>query len=227
MAMSSSKLLNSVALLLRIVESQDWQSFQILTLSSSATFRALCEDIAGCKEFYGMTLLHAAARYDPPLTVVAKMIEICPELTSATDCVGRTPLHVAAGMGASPALIKLIAHACPAACDAQDEDGKTPLHFACDSSCQLFEDDALIKPTSRATPNHDSIRALLSLSLHAATIEDMDDMNPLEYAIMSNASLKTIKLLQRASAVTLSESQSWSRSKSPNTGLPVSVIACK
>jgi len=165
-----------------------------------------------------MNLLHAVARYGAPLTIVAKMIEICPELPSATDCLGRTPLHVAAGMGASPALIKLIAHACPAACDAPDEDGKTPLHFACDSSCELFEDDADNKTTSsRATPNHDSIIALLSESLRAATIEDMDDMNPLEYAIMSGASLQTVKLLQKASSVTLMASQSRSRMNTPIT----------
>ncbi|KAL7426374.1 hypothetical protein ACHAXM_000419 [Skeletonema potamos] len=225
--MASSKLLNSVSILLGIVKSQDWQTFQTLTLSSSATFRALCKAIAGCNEFYGMNLLHAVARYGAPLTIVAKMIEICPELPSATDCLGRTPLHVAAGMGASPALIKLIAHACPAACDAQDEDGKTPLHFACDSSCELFEDDADNKTTSRATPNHDSIIALLSESLRAATIEDMDDMNPLEYAIMSDASLQTVKLLQKASSVTLLASQSRSRMNTPITAaLPVSVSAC-
>ena len=159
-----------------------------------------------------MTLLHAVARYDPPLTIVAKMIEICPELPSALDSLGRTPLHVAAGMRASSAVIKLIADACPAACEAQDEDGKTPLHFACDSSCELFEDDAVNKPKSRATPNHDSIRALLSESFHAATIEDMDDMNPLKYAIMNDASLDTVKILQKAAAVTLLEPQSRSRS---------------
>ena len=229
--MSSSKVLNSIAILLGIIESQDWQTFQTLTLSSSTKFRALCKAIAGCKEFYGMTLLHAVARYDPPLTIVTEMIEICPYLPSATDCLGRTPLHVAAGMGASSAVIKLIANACPAACEAQDEDGKTPLHFACDSSCELFEDDAVNnKPTYRAkTPNHDSIRALLSQSLHAATttIEDMDDMNPLEYAIMNDASLETVKMLQKAAAVTLLESQPRSQSNSPITGLPVSVSTCK
>jgi hypothetical protein len=148
-----------------------------------------------------MTLLHAVARYDPPLTIVAKMIEICPELLYAMDSLGRTPLHIAAGLGASPALIKLIALACPAACDAQDEDGKTPLHLACDIYCELFvEDDTNRNKTSRRTPNHDSIRALLSESLGAATIEDLDEMSPLEYAIVSDASLQTVKMLQRASA---------------------------
>jgi hypothetical protein len=54
---------------------------------------------------------------------------------------------------------------------------------------------------------------LLSESLLAATIEDMDEMNPLEHAIMSDAELKTVKLLQKAASKTL---QSISRLRSPS-----------
>ena len=218
--MTSSKLLNSIVTLLGIVESQNWHTLEKLALSNPATFRALCKAVAGCEEFHGMTLLHAVVRYDPPLNVVAKMIEICPDLLSAMDCLGRTPLHVAAGMGASPRLIKLIAHSCPSSCIAQDEDGKTPLHFACDSSCELFEDDS--SSLSRSTVDHESIRVLLSADLHAATMEDLDEMNPLEYAILSDAELNTVKLLQKAAAVTLMKTRS--RSNSPvNKALPVSI----
>lgn len=158
-----------------------------------------------------MTLLHAIVRCNPPLDVVAKMMDICPDQLAAKDCLGRTPLHVAAGSSAEPRLVKLIAHAYPASCDATDEDGKTPLHFACDSTCELFEDDA-----NRTMPReicHDTIQALLSESLLAATIEDEDEMNALEYAIMSDAGLRTVKLLQKASCKTL---QSISRSSSPS-----------
>ena len=132
------------------------------------------------------------------------MIRICPYLTAVTDCLKRTPLHVAAGCKASASLIKLIARAYPAACVVQDEEGKTPLHLACDSSCVLFEDqnddddenDA--STSNQESPNHKSIVALLSISLHATTLEDEEEMSPLEHAIMSNASLKTVKLLQAA-----------------------------
>mmetsp|Transcript_23911 Transcript_23911/g.39421 ORF Transcript_23911/g.39421 Transcript_23911/m.39421 type:complete len:220 (+) Transcript_23911:115-774(+) len=217
--MTSSKLLNSIVILLGIIESQDWQTFDKLALSNPATFQALRKVIAGCEEFHGMTLLHAVVRYDPPLNVVAKMIEICPDLLSAMDCLGRTPLHVAAGMGASSSLIKLIAHSCPSSCIAQDEDGKTPLHFACDTSCELFEDGS--SELSRSTVDHESIRALLSVDLHPATMEDLDEMNPLEYAIISDAGLNTVKLLQKAAVVTM---KSRSRSNSPvNKALPVSI----
>ena len=199
---TSSKVLNSILKLLGIIASQDWYAFDKLTLSNPATFRAISKAIAGCEDFHGMTLLHAVVRYDPPLELVSKMIAISPDLLHAMDCLGRTPLHVAAGMGASSSLIKLIAHSCPSSCIVQDEDGKTPLHFACDTSCELFEDDSSSSSQQRAV-DHESIRALLSESLPSSTIEDLDEMNALEYAIMSDAALNTVKLLQKAAAKTL------------------------
>jgi len=48
---------------------------------------------------------------------------------------------------------------------------------------------------------------LLSESIYASTIEDMDEMNAVEYAIMSDAPLKTIKLLQVASCRSFESSQ--------------------
>jgi len=148
-----------------------------------------------------MTILHAAVRFNPPLDTVAQMIRLCPLMTAATDCLGRTPLHVAAGSKASASLIKLVALACSAACEVQDEDGKTPLHFACESSCVLFEDQNDDEDdASNQPPNLESIRALLSCSIHAATLEDDEEMTPLEHAIMSDASLKTVKLLQAATS---------------------------
>ncbi len=70
---------------------------------------------------------------------------------------------------------------------------------------------------------------ILCASLDAATIEDLDEMNPLEYAILSDAGLNTVKLLQKAAAKTLT---ARSRSNSPvNNGggaLPVCVcVTCR
>ena len=206
---NSPKVLNLITILLEAIAGRDWELFRSTALSSPVYFKAVTKAIASCPEFNGMTLLHAVVRYTPPLDVVALMIDICPDLPAAKDCLGRTPLHVAAGSGATPMLIKLIARACPASCDAQDEDGKTPLHYACDSSCELFEGDD-VKPPREVC--HGSVRALLSESLNAATIEDADEMNPLEYAIISDAEINTVKILQKASCKTL---QSRSRSSSP------------
>lgn len=212
MSTSSSEVLQLVASLVDDIHRHDWQTFRSV-LSNPAYFKAVTKTIASCPELNGMTLLHAIARHNPPLDIVAKMISTCPELPAARDCLNRTPLHVAAGSGASSKLIKLIAYACPASCEAQDEDGKTPLHYACDTTCELFEED-VYNQQSR-TPRqvcHDSIKALLSESLHAATIEDVDEMNPLEYAILSDAHLNTVKMLQKASCKSF---QSSSRSIAP------------
>ena len=63
----------------------------------------------------------------------------------------------------------------------------------------LFVDDHRNKESSTPTPPcHDVICVLLSGSLAAATIEDKDEMNPIENAIMSSASLTSIQLLQAA-----------------------------
>lgn len=189
--------------IINLLKSQQYGTFLVRYLSSAKTFRAIVKCISTSTQYGGMTILHAAVRYEPPLAIVAKMINVCPELPAARDCLGRTPLHVAAGSKVSPLLIRLIAHAYPAACYTVDEDGKTPLHLACDSSCELFEEDGEDNATPLMPPSHDSIQALLSESLKAVTMEDFDEINPIEYAIMSNASLKTVKLLQFSSSMCL------------------------
>ena len=224
MMMSSSKpkLLNPVAVLLGLILNQDWKMIRTLIAATSPDcFRDLASSISSCSQhkLNGMTLLHAIVRNNPPLDIVANIIRLCPEMAAARDGLGRTPLHIAAGSKASPLLLKAIASAYPAACDAQDEDGRTPLHFVCDTSSVLFADNEDADPSS--TPQdqkapkqkHEAIVALLSESLFASTIEDADEMSPLEHAIMCGASLKTVKLLQASATKSL---RSRVRSASPN-----------
>ena len=187
-------LFNSIYAILQLISSQDWETFRYAILSRPALFQNLANDVSSCSQLHGMTLLHAAVRYGSPLDVIVDMIRLCPDMPATKDCLGRTPLHVAAGSKASASLLKILAHACPAACVVQDEEGKTPLHFVCDSSCVLFEDDH--HKNSKQPPDHKAVVALLSYSIHAATLEDDEEMTPLEHSIISDASLKTVKLLQ-------------------------------
>jgi ankyrin repeat protein len=143
-----------------------------------------------------MTLLHACVRFDPPLSVLLKIIHLHPEALRKEDCIGRTPLHVAAGSGASFFVMKVLTTMYPGACNVQDEDGRTPLHFACDSSCELFEGDE--ECSSRGPPNLDTVRVLLAGSLEAVTLEDAEEMNAVEYAILSNAPIEVVIFLQKA-----------------------------
>jgi hypothetical protein len=172
---------------LQIIASQDWEFFRSAVLSRPTFFRKLAKAISSSSELSGMTLLHAAIRFNAPIDIIVEMIRLCPDMPAAKDCLGRTPLHVAAGSKASPSLLGILAHAYPAACNAQEVDGMTPLHFVCDSSCVLFEEDHDECDTpSKQRPNHEAVLTLLSYSIHAATIEDVEEMSPLEHAIMSS-----------------------------------------
>jgi len=195
---SSMMLFSSIYDSLQLISSHDWEPFRSAIFSRPTLFRKLASDVSSCSQLHGMTMLHAAVRYDSPLDVIVEMIRLCPDMPAAKDCLGRTPLHVAAGLKASASLLKILAHACPAACVVQDEGGKTPLHFVCDSSCVLFEEDH--HNDSYQPPDHEAVVALLSYSIHAATLEDDEEMSPLEHSIISGASLKTVKLLQSATS---------------------------
>jgi ankyrin repeat protein len=198
---SSKVVLDPVAFLLGLIESEDWNMIRkLIAVSSPDRFRAMASSIPSISEpeLNGTTLLHVIVRRNPPLDIVGNIIRLCPDMPASRDDLGWTPLHVAAcSSKASPLLLKCLACAYPAACDAQDEEGKTPLHFVCEPTFVLFGGDT--SSTPQEAPNHEAVVALLSESMNAATMKDDEDMTPLEHAIMNGASLKTIKLLQSSS----------------------------
>lgn len=206
-------LLKKIATLLGVIGSRRWEVFEQIALGNERIFHMVSDILTQCNEqFNGMTLLHACCRHQPPVEIIAQMIRLRPELVSAQDCLGRTPLHIAAGCSAHPHVIKILAHADPNTCTVQDDDKRTPLHLACDRHCNLFEDPKGESNDDGRDPCYDAIRALLSESLEPATVEDEEEMNPLEYAILSNADLKVVKLLQKA---TQKQAKTKSRSPSP------------
>lgn len=223
MTMTSStpiddSLLQKIGTLLGVIDSKRWSVFQQIALSNRQVFDMVSDILIQCtNQFNGMTLLHACCRHQPPLEIVAEIIRLRPELVSARDCLGRTPLHIAAGCSAHPHVIKTLAHADPSTCTVQDEDLRTPLHLACDRDCNLFED-----PEDPRELSYDAVRALLSESLEAAIMEDEDEMNPVEYAIMSDADIRLVKLLQKA---TQKAASSKKRRKTSSSVQPVEVAA--
>ena len=94
----------------------------------------------------------------------------------------------------------MIAKAFRHACLKQDLDGKTPLHFACSLELTLYEGED-IHPGNMKELNSSTIVSLVSLVPAAVLLEDCDDMNPIELAILSNASSSIVSILQNISAL--------------------------
>ncbi|KAL7525326.1 hypothetical protein ACHAXR_000958, partial [Thalassiosira sp. AJA248-18] len=175
----SANAMTYLTLLLNIIESKDWPKFTEVALQNPRAFQALSSIMSTTSQFNGMSFLHAVVRNSAPLEIIAGVTTICPDSPKARDCLNRTPLHVAAGVSANVQVIKYLAMAYPEACKVQDEDGRTPLHFACDVDCRLFEGE----PERRDPPTFEVVHALLSASIAPASMEDEDEMSPLEYAI--------------------------------------------
>ncbi|KAL7426964.1 hypothetical protein ACHAXM_000651 [Skeletonema potamos] len=200
MTISIDNLMSYVAIVLELIHTQNWAKFEKVT-SQPKLFKIISEYIQKCDEFNGMTLLHAVVKSKPPLHILDAMIHAHSDSLRGQDCVGRTPLHVACGTGADAKIIRRLVKAFPQACDLKDEDGRLPLHLACDTDCVLFEGDQ----TPRAPPSVDVVKALLAGSLRSVLVEDDDEMSPIEYAIIADASIDVVKLLQKASMATRRE----------------------
>jgi len=192
---------SSLAYLFRLIEANDWRRLNRVFLTEPEgrkTFQQLAALVADSSSFNGMTILHACSRFNPPPHVILRIIELCPDAPRARDCLDRTPLHVMAGTCAASFVIEVLVDAFPEACMMQDMDGRTPLHFACDSSCELFEDNNSKNSIPRPPPSYRTIDVLVKASYDSVILEDEDGMSAIEYALCSNADLQTVKLLQRA-----------------------------
>lgn len=141
--------------------------------------------------------LHSCVRWSPPAYIVKMLLDLVPESPSCIDCLQRTPLHVAAGTRSSSSVIKLLTEAYPEACAVQDMDGKTPLHLACDNECELFESDRKGCST-RGPPSYDVVLTLIKASPLSLPVEDEEGMSALEHAIVSEAPISVVKVLQKA-----------------------------
>lgn len=191
----NSEEVSYLSLLLSIIASQNWQAFAHSILHNPTVFQSFCSNLHKSSDLNGMTILHAAVRYNPPQTIIKLLLKFTPDAPSCVDCLGRTPLHVASGTRAEITTIQLLSKHYPSACIVQDEDGKTPLHLACDSTCELFEGDAI---QERSPPSLDVIKTLISSYPASVLLEDQDGMSALEHAIFSNAPIKVVKVLQYA-----------------------------
>jgi ankyrin repeat protein len=143
--------------------------------------------------------LNLCIQHDPPTYIVELLLLTSPESLTHFDSFHRTPLHIAVGTGANLSVVRLLAYAHPAACSVRDVDGKTPLILACDSgSCgKLYEND-FRDETTWESPSIALVWTLIHAYPLSITLEDDDETNALEHAIISGASIEVVEVIQHA-----------------------------
>ncbi|KAL9179923.1 hypothetical protein ACHAXT_007893 [Thalassiosira profunda] len=201
-ATAQQKLTHHISLLLAVVASRRWHSFDRIALANPGVFRMISDALPRHPDADGDSLLHACLRHDPPAATVVRILKLVADREAALRCPdgdGRTPLHVAVACRADPAVVKLLASVDSSTCAMGDDDGRTPLHLACDPSDDAPQDGAEGSPADeKSSRQHPTVRALLSESLEPTQIEDEDGSSPLELAILSDAPIAVVKLLQKA-----------------------------
>jgi hypothetical protein len=157
--------------------------------------------------------LHIVCRAHPPFQVVQKIVLLCPASVKHLDKAGHSPLHSASEWGACPRIIEFLIKRYPRAACMVDMEGKNPLHLCCENcsfeeSCDTgapwkgSEDGSqadAVWPILAKGPLLPVVKALLKAAPDCVNLEDDEEMNALEYAIMFDADVKVVKVLQKAS----------------------------
>lgn len=140
-------------------------------------------------------VIHFAARFQAPLRIISLLSRMHPQSLSSSDIAGRYPVHVAAKWGATPDVIAYLIKTNPTVTGMPDSTGKTPMHYVGECYLQHFDnalyscDDSMLQV----------VRLLRNAAPLSVNLEDDEGMNAIEYALASDANLKVIKTMQRAS----------------------------
>lgn len=184
---------NYLGLILEIVETRNWYALAFTLKNHTRLFESFARSLARTDELNGMTILHCVLRFDPPIEIIKALLDLVPDQIAQSDCLGRLPLHVATGCRCSAPAVRLLVDRHPDGCLARDQDGKTPLILACDADCELFEGHSGVR--ARSPPSLDVVRVLVRC-VGCVPLEDSDGMSALEHAILSEADLRVVKMLQ-------------------------------
>ena len=145
-------------------------------------------------------IIHHACQSSAPLRLIVGLSTICPSSVDTADENGRYPLHLAVASGCAPEVIQFLIQRNPTSAAIQDTSGKTPLHYAGECYAEMFINNNLDLPDSEIHRNtYLVVQMLVAVAPHAANMEDEDEMNPIEYAVLNSTHLKVIKMMQQAS----------------------------
>jgi len=132
-------------------------------------------------------LLHLALRFDAPLSIISQLTHGINNSASHRDAEGRLPLHVAISKVSQLSVISHVLMLNPRACTSVDNQGSTPLHICFDEN---------VMHAFKASQFRELVRTLVQSSPESLAIEDRSSICPIERAILSDAPLKVVLLMQ-------------------------------
>jgi len=113
---------------------------------------------------------------------------------------GRYPVHVAMANGCTPEVIRFLVETKPLLVGTQDVFGRTPMHYAGEYSKNFIDDYFEFPDFNEVQRNKLEVAVvLIAAAPQSVNIEDKDEMNPIEHALLNGSSIKVIKAMQRAS----------------------------
>lgn len=110
----------------------------------------------------GRTALHFACQNQPPLDIIAHILQLCPSSLEAIDGSGLSPLHCACAHAAAPSVLQLIAETWSPAKIMKTDRGLTPLHLALKGPFRDFSDTIAILASTGAASIPDNEGILVS-----------------------------------------------------------------
>ena len=187
----------ATVLLHHVISEQEWDFANRLLKDATKYKRSLRTSDTIASDF----IIHHACRMNAPLLTIVRLSAMYPMNLNTADDDGRYPLHLAVASGCTPDVIRFFVRNNPSSAEVQDKFGKTPLHYAGECYAENFIRNRLGFPDFNEVHSNTFlvVEMLVDVAPQSTNLEDEDEMNPIEYALVSATNIKTIKVMQRAS----------------------------
>lgn len=141
-------------------------------------------------------VVHLACRFQAPLKIIKLLSSRYPSSIHKADAAGRFPIHVATKWSAMPDVIQFLTSQNPSVVGMKDDFGKSPLHYLAESYLDNCDPYHICHAVDYML---EAVNIIKTCTPNAATIEDNDGMNAIEYAIEKEAPIDVVVTMQNSS----------------------------
>lgn len=184
-----------------LISEQEWDSVELMLADSTTFSRHSVDRSARVGSLAVDCILHHACHFNAPLRIIRRLATIFPSSPNTANSRGRYPIRIAVAGGCQPDVIQFLMQVNHQVVRLQDESGKNPIHYAADCYAQNFSDNNFDVPNHHEVYRNtlQVVEYLVKAAPESVNVEDNDEMNPIEYALINGCHIKIVKTLQRAS----------------------------